>query len=256
MSETSIDRRLMMHAAVDGELDAGGAIAFERALADDPELAKEFERQRALRRALREKFAGEAAPPALRARIESSVRPAPAFSRRHTLSLAASLAASLVVGIGIGGGAMFVELGQRGAPDLADALVAGHRRALLAASPVDVASNDLHNVRHWFGAHIAVSPPTPDLAAQGFSLVGGRVDVIHGAPAPTLVYRYKEHYISVTVLPAAGVTAPTVAPAGYHIVSWRGEGFNCWAISDSDLPQLEDFARAFKAAVHGSSSSM
>jgi anti-sigma factor RsiW len=245
MSETSFDQRLMMHAALDGELDAAGEIAFERALAEDPALAKEFLRQKALHRALREKFAGETAPAALRARIEALGRPARAFSRRDAFSLAASLA----LGVGIGGGAMFLGLGERREPGLADALVAGHRRALLAASPVDIASNDRHNVRPWFDAHIAVSPPTPDLAAQGFPLVGGRVDVIQGAPAPTLVYRYKEHYISLTALPAASAAIPGATPAGYHIVVWRGEGFNYWAISDADQPQLENFARAFKAAV-------
>jgi anti-sigma factor RsiW len=248
MSETSNDPRLMMHAALDGELDAAGEIAFERALAEDPALAKEFQRQQALRRALRDKFAGEAAPGALRARIEASVRPARAFSRRDVFSTAASL----VLGIGIGGGAMFLGLGERRAPSPGDALVASHRRALLAANPVDIASNDRHNVRPWFDAHIAVSPPTPDLAAQGFPLVGGRIEVIQGAPAPTLVYRYKEHYISLTALPAASVATPAATPAGYHIVVWRGEGFNYWAISDVDQPQLEDFARAFKAAVDSS----
>ncbi len=244
MSETSLDQRLLMHAALDGELDAAGEIAFERALAEDPALAQEFLRQQALRHVLREKFASEAAPAALHARIEALARPARAVSRRDVFSLAASLA----LGVGVGGGAMFLALGDRREPGLVDALVAGHRRALLAASPVDIASNDRHNVRPWFDAHIAVSPPTPDLATQGFPLVGGRVDVIQGAPAPTLVYRHNEHYISLTALPAASATIPQAAPAGYHIVAWRGEGFNYWAISDADQPQLENFARAFKAA--------
>lgn len=247
MSVTPVDQRLMLHAALDGELDAAGEVAFERALADDPALAKEFQRQQALRRALRESFAGEAAPPALRARVEASVRPARAFNRRQALSMAASL----VLGVGIGGGAMYLGLGERPAPALTDALIAGHRRALLAASPVDVASNDRHNVRPWFDAHIAVSPPTPDLVAQGFPLVGGRIDVIQGAPAPTLVYRAKEHYISVSALPASAAASPAAAPAGYHIVAWRGEGFNYWAVSDADQPRLEEFARAFQSAANG-----
>jgi anti-sigma factor RsiW len=243
MSVSPLDQRLLLHAALDGELDAADEIAFERALANDAALAKEFERQKALRRALREKFAGEAAPAALRARIGAKVRPPPAFNRRQLMSMAASL----VLGVGLGGGAVYTQLADRGAQSPQDALIAGHRRALLAASPVDVATNDRHNVRPWFDARIAVSPPTPDLAAQGFPLVGGRIDVIGGAPAPTLVYRAKEHYISVTALPASTALAPSPAPAGYHIVAWRGEGFNYWAISDADRPRLEEFVSAFKA---------
>jgi anti-sigma factor RsiW len=132
---------------------------------------------------------------------------------------------------------------------LTDALVDSHRRALLAASPVDIASNDRHNVRPWFDAHIAVSPPAPDLAAQGFPLVGGRVDVIEGAPAPTLVYRLDEHAVSVTALPAASASTPGATPAGYHVLAWRGEGFSYWAVSDADQPRLEQFVRAFRAAI-------
>ena len=244
MSEASMDPRLTMQAALDGELDAAGEIAFERQLADDPALAKEFQRLQALRRVLRENLAGEAAPAALRARVAAMARPARGFSRREALSLAASLA----LGVAIGGGATLFALGERQAPGPTEALVDAHRRALLAASPVDIASNDRHNVRPWFDAHIAVSPPAPDLAARGFPLVGGRVDVIEGAPAPTLVYRLNEHAVSVTALPAARAATPGASPAGYHVLAWRGEDFSYWAVSDADEPRLQDFVRAFRAA--------
>ena len=234
-----------MHAALDGELDAAGMVAFERALADDPEFAKEFHRQQALRRVMRETFAGEVAPAALRARVEASVRPAPAVSRRHALSRAATFA----LGVGLGAAAILLSASERRTADLTDALVAGHRRSLLAASPVDIASNDRHAVRPWFDARIAISPPTPELAA--FPLVGGRVDVIQGAPAPTLVYRTKEHYISVTFLPAAAAGSTATAPEGFHVAVWQGRDFVAWAISDADPSRLDEFARTFKAAEAG-----
>jgi anti-sigma factor RsiW len=246
MSEASMDPRLMMQAALDGELDAAGALAFERQRADDPALAKEFQRLQALRRVLRENFADEAAPAALRARVAARARPARGFSRREAFSLAASLA----MGVVLGGGAMRLALGERTAPGLTDALVDAHRRALLAAGPVDIASNDRHSVRPWFDAHIAVSPPAPDLAAQGFPLVGGRVDVIEGAAAPTLVYRLNEHTVSVTALPTARAATPGASPAGYHVLAWRGEDFSYWAVSDADEPRLQDFVRAFRAATN------
>ena len=81
-------------------------------------------------------------------------------------------------------------------------LVDDHRRALLAREAIDIASSDRHTVKPWFDARLAVSPPVVDLAAQGFALVGGRADVVEGLPAPTLVYRLREHLISLTALPA------------------------------------------------------
>ncbi|WOJ88155.1 hypothetical protein RZS28_09840 [Methylocapsa polymorpha] len=157
------------------------------------------------------------------------------------------MAAALAIGIGLGAAATDWALGPR-EPELVDALVDGHRRAMLAGTPVDIASNDRHNVRPWFDARIAISPPAPDLAARGFPLVGGRVEVIDGQPAPTLVYRIREHFVSVTALPASSASIRGAPADGFHVLAWQGSGFTFWAVSDADPPTLEQFAAAFKAA--------
>lgn len=249
MSDAPVEPRLIMHAALDGELDAAGQIAFESELANDPVLAKDYERLATLQRTLRETFPREPAPAALRARLSAmagrAARSETGVSRRGALGMAAAL----VVGVGIGAAANRA-LGPR-EPDLVDALVAGHRRALLAGTPVDIASNDRHNVRPWFDARIAISPPAPDLAARGFPLVGGRVDVLAGAPAPTLVYRIREHLVSVTALTSADASMGMAPAGGFHVLAWRGSGFTFWAVTDADLPSLEKFVEAFKAAEAG-----
>jgi anti-sigma factor RsiW len=247
MSDTPVDPRLIMQAALDGELDAAGQIAFERKLANDPILAKEYERLATLRRTLRTKFSRDPAPAALRARLGALAGPAAARQTGLTRRVAIRMAAATVIGIGIGGGATYWALGRR-ERGLVEALVAGHRRALLAEAPVDIASNDRHNLRPWFDARIAISPPAPDLTARGFSLVGGRVDVLVGAPAPTLVYRIREHLVSVTALPASAASTRDAPAGGFHVLEWQGSGFNFWAVTDADLSELENFADAFKAA--------
>ena len=55
------DRSLLLHAALDGELDAAGVIEMERLLAADPELAAEYARLKALREAIRAKAPRERA---------------------------------------------------------------------------------------------------------------------------------------------------------------------------------------------------
>ena len=69
--------------------------------------------------------------------------------------------------------------------DLADA----HVRSLMGEHLIDVASSDHHTVKPWFAGHSNVSPPTEDFKADGFTLVGGRADYVHGAQAAVVVYR-------------------------------------------------------------------
>ena len=65
----SDDLTLLLHAALDGELDAAGAMDVEGRLAADPALAAEYARLVALRDAIRTRLPRERAPDALRARV-------------------------------------------------------------------------------------------------------------------------------------------------------------------------------------------
>ena len=65
------------------------------------------------------------------------------------------------------------------------AITDSHRRSLLAANPVDVATSDQHTVKPWLDARLGVSPPAINLAGKGFQLVGGRVDVLGGRSVPS-----------------------------------------------------------------------
>ncbi|MDF2115781.1 anti-sigma factor [Roseiarcaceae bacterium H3SJ34-1] len=248
MNDDAIDPRVTMQASLDGELDAAAQAAFERRLADDPVLAADYARHVALRRVLRTKLPREPAPAGLRARLDAMSGPAVTQPVRPLRRDFVQMAAALAVGLGLGGGATFLALAPRD-PSVVEALITAHRRALLSGTPVDIASNDHHNVRPWFDARIAISPPAPDLAAQGYPLVGGRVDVIGGTPAPSLVYRLGAHIVSVTALPAASPSTQASGNAGFQAVSWRESGFTFWAVTDAERRELDGFVVAFKTAI-------
>ena len=233
------DPDLLMQAALDGELDAAGQLAFERLLEGDLALTAKYDRLKALRQAIRSQLPRDTAPAKLRRRLEAATvsRPPRGFSRL-------ALAASVALGVLLGGGGMYALMSGR-APG--QTLAANHRRALLAGAPFDVALNDRHNLRPWFDARIAVSPPTPDLTKAGYPLEGGRIDILDRAAVPTMVYRIREHVVSVSALPLTD-GAPGPADAGYHILSWRGAGFLYAAVSDADEAELARFAKAFQAA--------
>jgi anti-sigma factor RsiW len=84
-------------------------------------------------------------------------------------------------------------------------LLDAHLRALQRDQPVDVVPDDRHIVRPWFAGRIGVSPPVMDYAAEGFRLLGGRVDIVDGAPAAALAYQQRAHVISLFVRPAGSV---------------------------------------------------
>ena len=85
---------------------------------------------------------------------------------------------------------------------MAQRLVSDFARAEIAGQPFDVASSDRHTVKPWLAARTTISAEIADLAQEGFPLEGGRIAVVDRVPAPTLVYRKREHLIAVTELPA------------------------------------------------------
>jgi anti-sigma factor RsiW len=131
--------------------------------------------------------------------------------------------------------------------DVAREVVAGHIRGLMAPQPFDVASSDRHTVKPWFTSRLPESPQVPDLAAQGFVLAGGRVDVIGHDPVATIVYKHAAHTVSLTTLPS-GQSVSSQAIAGYNVLSWSDGEFTYIAVSDLPSADLASFQRAFAAA--------
>jgi anti-sigma factor RsiW len=247
---TTENDRLLLNAYIDGELDPAHVLEFERRLADNPALADERMRIEALRGAMRERLPREAASPELRRRVAALARPRPfAADWGATRGWAAkwgAMAASIAVAFVLGSAATYLAIGPgRGEPEL---LVASHVRALMASQPIDVASSDRHTVKPWFNGKLPQSPRVVDLAAQGFPLVGGRIDVIGLTPAPTLVYRARQHVISLTALPASLRAGAPIRPIdGYNVVEWTDGPLTYWAVSDLAASELESFAKAFRA---------
>ncbi len=253
------NEELQLTAYCDGELDPAAAGEFERRLAADELLKARYTRLMSLRQAVRA-LPQVDLPSDLQAKIQARLkaeterstaeRPSNVSNvtvlRRRSWSFQA-LAASAVFGAVISG-SVLKTIDRFGREDtVASEVVAGHIRGLLAPQPFDIASSDRHTVKPWFTSRLPESPQVPDLAAQGFTLLGGRVDVINNRPVATIVYKHAAHTVSLTTL-RPGQTVPEQTIAGYNVRSWSDGNFTYVAVGDLPSADLAVFEREFAAA--------
>jgi anti-sigma factor RsiW len=246
MTEPCPDKELLLHALADGELDAKGALEVEAHVAGCPGCAAELAAIREVKAALAEVPVAYTAPPSLHARLAAALAedarpPRPRRSGIETWALGGSLAA-------LAAGLALFALVPSGA-SLESQLVDAQARSLQAQHLVDVATSDRHTVKPWFNGKVDFAPPVVDLAAQGFPLVGGRLDHLAGHDAAAIVFRRRAHVINLFVWKGAGPAAPTLEHReGYSLVHWSRGGLVFWAVSDVDPADLLAFQKAYAAA--------
>jgi anti-sigma factor RsiW len=132
---------------------------------------------------------------------------------------------------------------------LADAVVAGHIRALQPGHLTDVPSTDQHAVKPWFDGRLDFAPPVQDFPAAGFSLAGGRLDYLGGRPVAALVYQRRQHIIDLFVWPTSGASAAGPSEGsrnGYNFARWTKGGMQFWAVSDLSAQELAMFTKLWR----------
>ena len=238
--------RLLLPAYVDGQIGPVRRFLVGRHFAACPTCLAEVETMQGMRAALRANLTTHRAPPALAMRIGSALpREAPPVLRRVPMRLGfagAAMAGSLA------GVALTVSVARlTPSPDLLITdVVAGHVRSLMADHLTDVATSDRHTVKPWLSERLDLSPVVKDFAAEGYPLVGGRLDYVDGHRAAALVYRRDKHIINLFAYAASdrSDSAPRQESRdGFNIVRWRMGGLSYVAVSDVEPPQLLALAR-------------
>ena len=246
---THDEATVLLHALIDGELDASHAREVEAHAASCARCAAELAAYRELRQAMQGDRLRYRAPAALSAGIDSAVPvPAPRNSRR---SLLKGFALGSIVTAAAAAGVTFVIVGRDRDSQILSEAVSAHLRSLQADHLTDVQSSNQHTVKPWFNGRIDLAPPVYDLTAQGFTLIGGRLDYIDGKPVAVIVYRRRVHVINLFVMQGLGPALP--APKletvqGFNVLRWRDKGFNLMAVSDLNRDELEEFQSKFEAA--------
>ena len=202
-------------------------------------------------------LARHAASPQFRARLlralESQARPAvpgrrpgiAAVLRLDWPNLGIAFACGALITMAAGGVMMGPPSHDFGAHDV----MSSHARSLLAGRLADMESPDRSRVAAWFQGKLDYPPRVLDLAAEGYQLVGGRMDYVDGQPVAAVVYRRTSHVINVFSCPRKAGAEPqrSVDAAGFHAVGWTHGPMQFWAVTDMEASELDRFVQALRA---------
>jgi anti-sigma factor RsiW len=245
---TCDEAEILLHALLDGELDAGHAREVEEHIAGCPRCAAALADYRKMSKAMAGADLRYAAPPKLRQRIEAALPQTRMPNRRSILKgFAMGSAVSAIAATGL----VAIVLRNDDEQRIMSEVVSAHLRSLQAGHLTDVLSTDQHTVKPWFNGRLDVAPPVIDLTAQGFTLIGGRLDYADGRALGAVVYKRRSHVINLFVAQGANAEhrARTETVQGFNIRRWSERGLNYWAVSDLAADELSDFGEKFEAAM-------
>src|SRR5229473_1677041 len=189
----------LVHGYVDGELDLTNALALERHLSQCAACARRYENVRTLSSVLKNGAPYFEASPALQRRVRRALRQSSesrglgGLMPRFSWGWVAAAASAAILMVVLAGGLLPRFTAGTIDTRISQEVIASHVRSLMADHLTDVLSSDQHTVKPWFAGKLDFSPPVKDLAAEGFPLVGGRLDYIERRPVAALVYRRRKH---------------------------------------------------------------
>lgn len=243
-----------IHMALDGELPGEERMAYDAWLDANPEMKAKSARYIADGAALRAAFGGvldEPVPARLRQAVlgEAPARTPPWRSRWW---LSAAAAAVLVVG-GLGGYIAAIDgIGRTDDSDdqLAEQAIAAH--VIYAAEKrhaVEVPASDKDHLQTWLSNRIGLKLVAPDLVAEGFELVGGRLLPAgsQGKAAMLLYEDAKGERISLFVTAESADTAKGTYAAGAdgpEAVYWLDKGYGCAVVGTLPPERLSAVAKS------------
>src|SRR5215469_2601982 len=187
-----------MDTYLDAELDLARQVELGQHLANCPSCRSLLEERRAFRTLFVAAVREYKALPQLEAKVLAAIRRAPTrekFSlwRQPWIYATAVVVMSVFLALKI----LFPEAEK----EFSRQAVLRHAHSLSTLHFVEVASSNPAVVKAWLTARLDFAPPLVGSPTSGFSLVGGRVDVIENRPVATLVYKHDQDVVSLFCWP-------------------------------------------------------
>ena len=186
--------------------------------------------------------------PELEAKVLAAVRQGQAkqkflFLRRPWMYTVAVIAVSVYLGVGI--------LFPNSERELFRQAVLPHSRSLSALHLVDVASSDPAVVKPWLTARLDFAPPVVGSPTSGYSLLGGRVDVLQNRSVATLVYENEKDVVTLFCWPPQKehLSNSDYFIDGYHVYTLSNTQCNYIFVSRLSDRAMDEFEDSFRARV-------
>ncbi|MDB6028032.1 MAG: zinc-finger family protein [Verrucomicrobiales bacterium] len=250
----------LLHGLLDKELDPVRSLEAEQHLKECPACARRYEEEQVLRKIIAGGSLYYEAPRSLSRNVRSALRlasraEAAPVSRSWSWDLGRLWLRARLLPIAVAALVLLLVLPSLVGPStenrLAQEIVSAHSRSLMADHLTDVTSTDQHTVKPWFSGKVTFSPPVPNLSSQEFPLIGGRLDVLQEQPVAAMIYQHRKHFINLFIWPSThGDSREKLsAQRGYNLIHWTQGGMNCWAVSDVNRADLQQFAQLVKAVL-------
>jgi anti-sigma factor RsiW len=242
-----------LHAYADGHLSEAERAAVERHLAAHPEAAAEvagWQRQNEAMRALFPSAANEATPSRLSPhRLAHEAR----VERQQSFRNIAAAVALVVIGGGIGWYGRDYATPTRAASDvLIDAAVTAHSLYIKEKTRAVEVAADAPNLMTWLSNRITTPIDAPDLTAEGYRFLGGRLlpsDPKDGVPAPAAQLMYENAsaervtlYIT-SALPDKMEAWEFETRGGVEAYYWANDAVTCTIVADMSEDRLKMLGR-------------
>jgi anti-sigma factor RsiW len=236
-----------LDAYVDRELDLRRRLAVEQHLSSCSScqsLAQEIDEFRSFFAAC----APYQAPPQLRAKVLAAMRrdrPKPTFEfwRQPWAYAAGVVILSFFLALNI--------LFPQAEAELFHQAVLRHSQSFAPGHAVDIASASPQVVKTWFSGKLDFAPPVVGFPASGYSLVGGRVDVIKNRSVAALVYKNAKDVATLFCWPPKKehLSKSDHLIEGYHVSTWSNAECNYILVSRLSDREMDEFVDSFRVHI-------
>ncbi|HEY2392464.1 MAG TPA: zf-HC2 domain-containing protein [Candidatus Angelobacter sp.] len=229
---------------VDGELEPAAERTVASHLQSCADCSATLLEQQELKKSVRVAGKRFTAPPDLYTSVRKQIAPKPKTSMFWQWSTAAS---SLMLVIVLG----FTFYSRpRASNATVGELIDQHVTMLASDNPVDVISNDTHNVKPWYQGKLPFSFNLPELAKESpFSLLGGKLVYAQHSSGAEVVYKVRQHKISVFIFSANDVHGELNAGGQNFVVNgWQQNGLQFYLVTDAARENTDRLRALFEEA--------
>jgi anti-sigma factor RsiW len=233
---------------LDGELDFARQLELEQHLTDCPLCQSLVEDRQEFRAFFAAGVPRYNASPQLETKVLAAVRREQAkqkfaLLRQPWVYAAAVVAVSIFLALNI--------LFPGAERELSQQAVLRHSHSLSTDHLVDVASPNPAVVKPWLTARLDFAPPVVGSPASGYSLLGGRVDVIQDRSVATLVYKHDKDVVTLFCWPPKKehLSKSDHSIEDFRVSTWSNAQCNYILVSKLSNRAMDEFVDSFRVRV-------